>query len=423
MSYEKQIWVDKVTPVDSEHLNHMEDGIDTLSKEIAAIKNGDSLTTVYEYSLAIGSAQVAGGIYPGSTTRATTEGILTVDKGTIVESSVLSTYQFSVFFYDESIKKESETGWLSVATYTITSDSRIKIQFGRFDNAVMTDDDLDAIKAGVRVYHKEKGEADIEAEEIRNDIIRSINIEYGRSDGASWQFVRIPKETNDGRTIRPVVRLTSEDGSLTGEKCSAIAYAEREKTAFVINAGLFDVANKVPLGQTIVDGVSVVNEPHPQGANNETISDTECYPLCIDGDGVLSAPYDRYVDTATMIADGITQACCGWIKIVEDYDILTEEIQTEIVHPQEYNQQIIGQFFTGDYCVLTVSKSGYQGSDPNDAGLTYTQCAQLLVDKGVKFAYALDGGGSTQTVVGKRLINPKHDGRRLPAVIVFKAID
>lgn len=110
-------------------------------------------------------------------------------------------------------------------------------------------------------------------------------------------------------------------------------YAARENTAFVINAGLFNVENNQPLGQTIIDGVSIVNEPHPQGANGETISDTECYPLCIDGDGVLSAPYDKNVDTATMIADGIVQATSGWVTIVEDYAIAADEIATEIVHP------------------------------------------------------------------------------------------
>lgn len=34
MAYEKQTWVDGVTPLDAEHLNHMEQGIGQLSEPI-----------------------------------------------------------------------------------------------------------------------------------------------------------------------------------------------------------------------------------------------------------------------------------------------------------------------------------------------------------------------------------------------------
>lgn len=37
MAYKKQTWVDLETPLDAEHMNHIEDGIDSLSKEIANI--------------------------------------------------------------------------------------------------------------------------------------------------------------------------------------------------------------------------------------------------------------------------------------------------------------------------------------------------------------------------------------------------
>ena len=40
MAYEKQTWVDGVTPLDAEHLNHMEQGISQLSEEIANIPSG-----------------------------------------------------------------------------------------------------------------------------------------------------------------------------------------------------------------------------------------------------------------------------------------------------------------------------------------------------------------------------------------------
>lgn len=44
MAYKKQTWVDGVTPLDAEHLNHMEQGISQLSEEIANLQTS-GLTT------------------------------------------------------------------------------------------------------------------------------------------------------------------------------------------------------------------------------------------------------------------------------------------------------------------------------------------------------------------------------------------
>lgn len=354
--------------------------------------------------------------------RACNNSPIAVKCGGYFDNNMGADYNFAVAYFDTDKNYIKETGWVTGKRVVLEHDGYININLRRADNVTLTEDDKTYIEENLKIVPEVKLTPNEEsAAERRADLINSLYIEYGRSDGASWQFIRIPHITNDGRKVRPVVRLTSEDGTLDGAKCSILAYAKREKTAFAVNGGLFDVSTLKPLGQTIIDGVSVVNERHPQGANNETISDTECYPLCIDKDGVLSAPYPNSVDTATMIADGVVQACTGWIKIVEDYVVLDDEIATEIVHPVPYVQQIIGQFFDGDYCILSVASRGYTGSAPNDKGLTYTQCAQLLVDKGVKFAYALDGGGSCQTVVGKRLITPNYDGRSDPTAIVFES--
>jgi len=256
------------------------------------------------------------------------------------------------------------------------------------------------------------------------DLMRSIIVEHGRLHNSSYVFARIPYVTYGGRSVRPKVRLTSVDGSIDGLKYSTLDYARRENTVFAMTAGLFNVATSIPLGQTIIDGVSIVNEKHPQGANGETISDTECYPLCVDSDGILSASYPNTVDTATMIADGIVQACSGWIRLVENYAVDTAEIATELVHPYKYVKTAIGQFENGDYAAFTCAWTGYEIESPND-GMTYTEVAQFFVDRGAKFAYALDGGGSAQMVLGKNQLNPIYEGttgRRIPAVIVFETV-
>lgn len=278
------------------------------------------------------------------------------------------------------------------------------------------------------VKHSSVQAAFLKQQMLRDDkteVISCCNVEHGRLNGASYVFVRIPKKTNNGRQIMPKIKLTSKDGSIDGEKRSALRYSIDNGLGFVINGGLFDVSTRQPIGQTIIDGVSIVNTPHQQGANNETISDTECYPLCIDANGVLSAPYDRYVDTSKMLADGVVQAVSGWGKLVENYAITEEDIAAEIVHPGRYCRQAIGQYQNGDYCVCTVDMSGYSNGIENEAGLTYTELAQIFVDHGVKFAYSLDGGGSAETVLGERQLNAIYEGaegRIAPTVIVFETV-
>ena len=120
-----------------------------------------------------------------------------------------------------------------------------------------------------------------------------------------------------------------------------------------------------------------------------------------------------------MLNDGIQHAVTAWGKLVDNFKICTEDINNEIVHKNKrYIRQSIGQYQNGDYCVCSVDMT--RGGVQNEAGLYYEELAQIFIDKGVKFAYSLDGGGSTQTVIGKRQLNPIYEGstgRKVPTVI------
>lgn len=255
--------------------------------------------------------------------------------------------------------------------------------------------------------------------------IASIDIEYGRANNASYYLIRIPKYTVDGKRFTPKVAITSEDGSVYGSKVSALTFAKRENTIFTMNAGLFNTGTLRPQGQTIIDGVSITNTPMTDDMG-AAISADECYPLCIDANGNLSAPYERSIDTATMIADGVKYACTGWGQFIVDYQKADSSKYNEIVHVGKYIRQGIGQFFNGDYIVFTVDSKGYPNNATNDNGMTYDELADLLISKGVKFAYSLDGGGSCETVIGNRQINPIYEGtagRSVPTVIYFDVVE
>lgn len=317
-------------------------------------------------------------------------------------------YSFALVYLDEDDYITADIGWRS--SHVVPANQRFVFNIWNSSGAALTDE---TAKNAVTVMPYNT---------VPDDVVNSIYVEYGRHDGATYNFVRIPKTSNEGATIKPVLALTSVDGSVDGGKCSALTYSKRNNLQFTINAGLFNVTNMQPVGQTIIDGVSVTNTPMADD-NGTAISDTECYPLCIDANGDLSAPYLRSVDTATMIADGVQYAITGWGKLVDNFEIAQTEIDAEIVHNgKNYSRQCIGQFENGDYCVLTAWAGNYSTNYQNEAGMTYEECAQLLVDRGVKFAYSLDGGGSAETVIKKRQINPLYDGgngRSVPTVITF----
>ena len=394
--------------------------------------------TVYE-----DHAVEVGGLHNGEPTDMTNRARLTeripLDSNIVLTLAKNTTYFFGYAIFDENgVYDGVDHGWKHLVNNMVFSYDHpcyIRMAFMRSDSGVMTEEDIATLTSLIRITAREDTDTIVKTvrqvkkatEDMAKDIqklnlfhaMSSINVEYGRKNGASFVFVRIPKTTNDGSTFVPRVAMTSADGGLGGRKYSPLEFAKDHNTVFVVNASLFDMTNGVPVGQTIIDGVTIVNEPMKDD-NGIPISDGECYPLCIDSSGVMSANYDRSVDTATMIADGVVQAVTGWGKLVEDFKICEADIEAEIVHPGLYIRQSIGQYENGDYCVCTVEQS--RGSVTNEAGLSYTDLAQIFVDRGVKFAYSLDGGGSSGTVIGNRQLNRIYEGstgRPVPTVIYF----
>ena len=369
------------------------------------------------FGISLKFIDVTWGTFEATTTIPTQRGVtpshIPVVAGEEIAFKANTKYRFGFRFYDAEKQYDGiDHGW-NTEGKKIEADGFVKINFARTDNAILTEEDFAELR---KICTIERHEGDGK----REGAIQSISVEHGRYEGASYVFARIPKTANNGERITPKLHLTSDDGSIGGAKKSALAYARANNCIFTINAGLFNVTNMQPVGQTIIDGVVLVSEPMHDD-NGSPISDIECYPLCIDANGDLSAPYARNVDTAQMISDGVVTAITGWGKIVEDFKPCSDTVDNEIVHRGKYIRQVLGQFQNGDYFVCTVDQS--RGKVQNEEGLTYAQLAQLLIDKGVKFAYSLDGGGSAETVIGVRQINPIYEGtvgRSVPTVITFE---
>lgn len=366
-----------------------------------------------------------------NTARARMKNMLHVYKGDIIKfQKDPDIFNYGISISDlNGVWRGVDYGWLNKPEFIIEEDSLIKLVARYVDNRDLDENTLKTLTENTfTIASPMKTYVDNRLNTTTNTIkknaaIGSISVEYGRISGASYVFVRIPKTLNDGSRLVPKVALTSRDGSLSGTKRSALNYARDQDTIFTLNAGLFNVKTVEPVGQLIIDGVSLINTPMTSD-NGVPISDTECYPLAIDKDYNLTT-YPRNVDTSTMLNDGIKYAVTAWGKLVDNFEICTDDINAEIVHNgKKYIRQSIGQYQNGDYCVCSVDMT--RGPVTNEAGLYYKELAQLFVDRGVKFAYSLDGGGSTETVIGKRQLNPIYEGsagRAVPTVITFEIVN
>ena len=140
-------------------------------------------------------------------------------------------------------------------------------------------------------------------------------------------------------------------------------------------------------------------------------------PLVIKEKGELlyaSAGVDAY----GLVKQGAVSAVCGFMPIIIDGEAIPQEKWTNVPHyDKPHQRQIIGQ--SGDeYIVITCEGRGYADSD----GWTIEDAQRVCIKEGLTFAYNLDGGTSTETVVNGIQLNSVYEraeGRFASTFIVF----
>ena len=250
-------------------------------------------------------------------------------------------------------------------------------------------------------------------ESALSEFIDNTDIDYAFDEdtGANYTVIRIYKHKIDGSEQHPFVYAPNGAGS--GDK-STLELMQDEAWMLAINAGIFNTTHCTPDGMVIQNGSVVqnaVSSIHPQ-----------CKPLTIDSEGNLG--YAAYnADASTLVSQGIVSAVCGFIPIIIDYDPVPSSEWNAVSHYTENAQrQIIGQFGNGDYAIVTCEGRGFNNSD----GWTLAEAQAVCKKIGLKFAYNLDGGGSTETMIGKYPVNLVYErgtGRKVPTFIVFNGKD
>lgn len=240
---------------------------------------------------------------------------------------------------------------------------------------------------------------------ISDDFHKNMHLDYAfdASTNANYTVLRICKNKIDGTKQYPFVRSPG--------RMSALDLSASENWQVIINSGLGVGAQQPIDGVVVQNGVVINNSPATYHAG--------AMPLTIDANGDLSYA-EADTTGAELVANGIVSAVCGFCPIITDYNPVSSFPTVDhVTHFTENAQrQIIGQFGNGDYAILTCEGRNFDHSD----GWTLAEAQVICQKLGLKFAYNLDGGGSTQTVIYKKQINTIYEqttGRKVPTFIVF----
>jgi len=239
------------------------------------------------------------------------------------------------------------------------------------------------------------------------DFLRNVQLSHGYDAASDTHYtaLRIFKERLDGGMQHPFVYAPNAAGAAA---FSVKDLALAENWPLVINAGIFHMDTGCPDGLLIQSGTVIQEGP------STTIGG--CKPLTIDFQGDLS-----YTGANGAAGDlsGIVSAVCGFMPIVIDHAAVPQsEWNAVATYTEKAQRQIIGQYENGDYAILTCEGRGFGASE----GWTMEEAQRICLDLGLKFAYNLDGGGSTGTVVDKKQLNTVYEGtsgRKVPTFILF----
>ena len=257
-----------------------------------------------------------------------------------------------------------------------------------------------------------------------NRFKNQIRYSYHRDEttGTFYSKILIPQSNPVGEKQYPFVYWPNYPNGGTE---SAYQLAQRKNYLVLINAGKY--------GSPYGEGVTLTGLPRAtviqnsvvlQQGTSENSSPTMDWVLTIDNTGTLG--YARYYDSASnMVANGIVSAVSGFIPILTNYTNIDDIETVDIDYMQrtdDSQRQVLGQYGNGDYAIITAEGRGYQGGNWFTMKQLQTLCKQI----GLKFAFCLDGGGSTETVIGKKQLNPFYNntyGRNNPTFIFFNGTD
>lgn len=240
----------------------------------------------------------------------------------------------------------------------------------------------------------------------------NIEVSYKRDSQSSTDYIvtKISHKDEEGKIIK-LKRGFANDGKPMPSAESVRDFAVRNNATVAINASTFNTVTYELRGTNIHKG-SVIH----QGV------DVSRWILGIKADNTMIS-FPPNTPASTMIDAGCQETLIGFVPIIEDGKRVDDSLLNVSSNmPERHPRQLIGQMANKDIVILTSD-----GRSENSLGLTAEDMIRLMLAEGVQFAYVLDGGGSTQTVVRGTLLSRPIDedgyGERIVPDFLYIAKD
>ena len=299
--------------------------------------------------------------------------------------------------YKGQINKDEKKAYDDYAEKIIDSSAYNAQHDVNAPNIAAMKEEIKNIGAANRLYFMQSYENDV-------TIVHKRSVSCGTS---YWTFI-VNNVRFDGTSIKPSVVGTDESNPLGGAGIKNVTgFVAGGEYLHVINGGIYLAESNEADGITIIDGNILRGEGVEQFA-------VEQYVLGIDANGNFKTY--RNVSAADILADGCMHAVTGFVPLIENGEVVPDSTLSICPHYNvQHPRQIIGRLADGKYFTFACD-----GRADGEKGMTLEKCIDtIMADLDVEFAYNLDGGGSAQSAVGKKLVNRILDNRKIPNVIVF----
>lgn len=222
-------------------------------------------------------------------------------------------------------------------------------------------------------------------------------------DKTDYYITYIPRVRSDGKVNELKQYLVGLEGQeLTPAVAKPSQVAMDNHFAFCCNSATFITTGADKYLTTnkylIQDGVLI---------DTNYSGETRPNLLCIMNDGTLKHYDATSMTPQELIDDGVKYSLTAFWTVLED-GIIPAEIQTKEDWTNHYQRQVIGQDADKNIYIFTCDGKPENGGNYS-YGMTMEDVATIMLDLGCNFAFMLDGGGSTTTVVNSTIINQVSD--------------
>lgn len=216
----------------------------------------------------------------------------------------------------------------------------------------------------------------IEKRNVYYDGITSEKL-YDDTSKTTYYVTKIPYHDSNGVKISLKLGVAG-DSPTANQVESTLVFAARKNATVCVNAGVYNIDTKYPVGSLIKDS-QILYTAMP--------TDDKYQYLGIKGDGSVKV-YPRTTTPEAMLNDGVVDATCIFGSLILDGVAVP---QTDLrVEPR----QSIGFDQEGNILIITC-----EGRTSENLGMSYDDLARLHYKHGSYNAYILDGGGSSSTVI------------------------